>query len=329
MLSYMLPVEEKPPPGPKGHLQLTLAHQSQNGHTSSGNPSNQILTNGKSRPPLNTPISKESSVSSFVSDTTATASHSSMTPTSTSTDRGKPKFSMNGKHQSLKRVSFGSSKGSMVETLIFESPLQEEPEPSPIPENGISLTNGCDKEDEREKVRVTFFQQSKPQEVDLPDDPPFCDSEFIMSSPVMKNDSNHVIYNRTESTESGWDNPFRPGGDLSREADQIVELIKGGKPITPTPGSEAPPLPSGDDSLDQNHTSLGDSVDAVSPKKTTSALNATTSNNQSKTNGTTEKTPTPGQVDVQRSTIKAEGDGAQVEHVTLKKKKGCQCCVLS
>nr|CAI5845873.1 unnamed protein product [Callosobruchus analis] len=34
-------------------------------------------------------------------------------------------------------VSFGSSKGSMVETLIFESPVQEEAEPSPIPENGV------------------------------------------------------------------------------------------------------------------------------------------------------------------------------------------------
>lgn len=32
-------------------------------------------------------------------------------------------------------MSFGSSKGSMVETLIYETPLQEEPEPSPIPEN--------------------------------------------------------------------------------------------------------------------------------------------------------------------------------------------------
>jgi hypothetical protein len=29
----------------------------------------------------------------------------------------------------------------------------------------------------------------------------------------------------------GWDNPFRPDGDLSKEADQIVELIKEGKPI--------------------------------------------------------------------------------------------------
>lgn len=36
------------------------------------------------------------------------------------------------------------------------------------------------------------------------------------------------------STESGWDNPFRPGGDLSREADEIVNWIKDGKPITPT-----------------------------------------------------------------------------------------------
>lgn len=45
------------------------------------------------------------------------------------------------------------------------------------------------------------------------------------------------------STDSGWDNPFRPDGDLSREADEIVELIKGGKPITPTPGQNGPTLP--------------------------------------------------------------------------------------
>lgn len=29
------------------------------------------------------------------------------------------------------------------------------------------------------------------------------------------------------STDSGWDNPFRPGGDLSREADEIVNMIRG------------------------------------------------------------------------------------------------------
>ncbi|XP_036319865.1 uncharacterized protein LOC118734257 [Rhagoletis pomonella] len=33
-------------------------------------------------------------------------------------------------------------------------------------------------------------------------------------------------YNRQQSTDSGWDNPFRPGGDLSREADEIVNMIR-------------------------------------------------------------------------------------------------------
>lgn len=90
MLSYMLPVEEKPPPGPGGtkstHSQMQLALDAS-------------LANCRT----STPISKETSVSSFASDaTTATASHSSMTPTSTS-DKGKPKLAINGKHPTLKR----------------------------------------------------------------------------------------------------------------------------------------------------------------------------------------------------------------------------------
>jgi len=44
----------------------------------------------------------------------------------------------------------------------------------------------------------------------------------------------HHVLNTQTSTESGWDNPFRPEGDLSREADEIVNLIRDGKPITPT-----------------------------------------------------------------------------------------------
>lgn len=35
------------------------------------------------------------------------------------------------------------------------------------------------------------------------------------------------IFLSFNSTDSGWDNPFRPDGDLSREADEIVNLIKG------------------------------------------------------------------------------------------------------
>lgn len=86
----MLPVEEKPPPvPPKTHLQLTIS-------------GSESLANGRA---ASTPISKETSVSSFASDaTTATASHSSMTPTSTSDKGGKTKLMINGgKHQTLKR----------------------------------------------------------------------------------------------------------------------------------------------------------------------------------------------------------------------------------
>lgn len=82
MLSYMLPVEEKPPSGSiKGHLQLNLGNA-------------EPLSNGRT---TSTPMSKDTSVSSFVSDaTTATASSAS--------DRGKPKLIINGgKHQTLKR----------------------------------------------------------------------------------------------------------------------------------------------------------------------------------------------------------------------------------
>lgn len=102
---------------------------------------------------------------------------------------------------------------------------------------------------ERSKVRVTFFQSSKPQQVSPPEThtPFFGENnnsiliESILSETSSIDDkmaATQVVipptYDRQISTESGWDNPFRPGGDLSREADEIVNLIKGGKPITPT-----------------------------------------------------------------------------------------------
>lgn len=65
------------------------------------------------------------------------------------------------------------------------------------------------------------------------------------------------------STDSGWDNPFRPDGDLSREADEIVELIKGGKPITPTPGQNAPPLPGCDGRKDEHDSSTSPLLDST------------------------------------------------------------------
>nr|CAH7713328.1 unnamed protein product [Callosobruchus chinensis] len=106
------------------------------------------------------------------------------------------------------------------------------------------------------------------------------------------------------SVESGWENPFRPGGDLSREADEIVELIKGGKPITPTPG-QAPSIPN--DQLDGHHqqNSLHPNQEPVtqSPKKATQ-LNSTPKS----ANGTTKADAKPGAVDVQRTTLKPQGN---------------------
>lgn len=86
------------------------------------------------------------------------------------------------------------------------------------------------------------------------------------------------------STDSGWDNPFRPDGDLSREADEIVELIKGGKPITPTPGQTAPPLP-GCDTTDNAQTTI-DHDSSSSPLLKSSA---------NSTNRHANSSPKPGQ----------------------------------
>lgn len=115
------------------------------------------------------------------------------------------------------------------------------------------------------------------------------------------------------STDSGWDNPFRPDGDLSREADEIVELIKGGKPITPTPGG-------------LNLSGGGAAVPVSSAE--TAATVTTTATAASPANGSGPTKPAgPGAVELQRATV-APGDASQVEHVVLKKKPKCKCCVI-
>nr|CAD7455905.1 unnamed protein product [Timema tahoe] len=129
-------------------------------------------------------------------------------------------------------------------------------------------------------------------------------------------------------TDSGWDNPFRPDGDLSREADEIVELIKGGKPITPTPGSVAPKLPfvsEAADSAPSSPTALTAPTIQQSPpqRKVLGANGAAPC--------TEEKQPlnsAPAPVEVKRETVVPASDASQVEHVVLKKKPKCKCCVI-
>lgn len=150
----------------------------------------------------------------------------------------------------------------------------------------------------------------------------------MMAAPTL-NDANHVVYIRQESTESGWDNPFRPGGDLSREADEIVELIKGGKPITPTSGG--PPSPILHDHIDSTFANnISHEPITESPKKATtlnsSSLNATPKSANG--NVKNDKVSSPGALDVQRGTLIPAGDASQVEHVVIKKKPKCECCVI-
>lgn len=128
-------------------------------------------------------------------------------------------------------------------------------------------------------------------------------------------------YDRQTSTDSGWDNPFRPDGDLSREADEIVELIKGGKPITPTPGSTAPKIPiveeNGDIVTPQTETPV-----SQSPVKGANGNVAQVSNSKPVT------VSPPGAVELQRATVVPPSDASQVEHIVLKKKPKCRCCVI-
>jgi hypothetical protein len=117
MLSYMIPVEEKPPAVPnKNHLQLQLELQQQQQQQQNGQHHNHVGPASSPLPTVHpesesrkviiktsaggvkTTLSSESSVSSISSSDVA--SSTTMTPT----DKPKPKLLVNGtKHASLKR----------------------------------------------------------------------------------------------------------------------------------------------------------------------------------------------------------------------------------
>ena len=114
------------------------------------------------------------------------------------------------------------------------------------------------------------------------------------------------------STDSGWDNPFRPDGDLSKEADEIVELIREGKPITPTQSTNpAGKLP------EEN----GSAVKQSAPSANAAA--------PAKANGSAPtESPVVTGVEVQHCTTARPTDASQVEHVVIKKKPKCKCCTI-
>ncbi|KOC61520.1 hypothetical protein WH47_05124 [Habropoda laboriosa] len=300
-----------------------------------------------------TKVTKDDSLYSINSDASTVGS-----------DR-KNKIFNGAKHTSLKRVSFGSSKGSMVETLVYETPVQEEPEINRFMDhNGripSMITPVPDTDEGREMVRVSLLgPQPSPttpgvfqvQSITISRTQPI-DMDTVPAE-LLTTHTEHTApaYHTQISTDSGWDNPFRPDGDLSKEADEIVELIKGGKPITPTPGQTAPPLP-GCDNVSNNAQTAVDHHDSSSSPLLKSSANSTTrhanaSPKPGQENGNAHGTPMKAAtansqqpvkekvaassraatVEVARMTAQGPGDASQVEHVTLKKKRKCKCCLL-
>lgn len=193
------------------------------------------------------------------------------------------------------------------------------------------------------KVRVTYFESKRP--LTLPS-PEASDAEWddTMAEPPPQHPTG---YTRQISTESGQDNPFRPDGDLSREADELVELLKGGRPISEVlksqeAGHQQQPQPEHDDGAEQaaeatESTPLASAVSRSpsapsSPVKAVDATDAARTNNGSvgETDKKAEASSEPassGVVEVQR--IVAPGPAeSQAEHVVIKKKSKSNCCVL-
>lgn len=218
------------------------------------------------------------------------------------------------------------------------------------------------------KVRVTFFESERP--LTLPS-PEASDAEWednMVESPPPQPVTMHQLpsssYVRQVSTESGVDNPFRPDGDLSREADELLELLKGsGRPISEVLKSResavhlenndavtasvaaithsspehhaGSPLLSAEDVADGGPARVNsstcsdsapdaDSCRVATPMATIVAEAPTTPSPLTKA---TSVAPT-GAVEVEHGVVAPETSENQVEHVVIKKKSKCQCCVL-
>uniref|UniRef100_A0A182YCP3 Uncharacterized protein n=1 Tax=Anopheles stephensi TaxID=30069 RepID=A0A182YCP3_ANOST len=179
---------------------------------------------------------------------------------------------------------------------------------------------------------------------------PSYQAQYAAHHQQFQNVPNTTILARLNSTESGWDNPFRPGGDLSREADEIVNLIKGGKPITPT-GDQS--LVNGSTPKDSHSTDDPDTtvVDGAVTKHEASQLQAAQQNGTKsphKSPGTTGAAGTGSPALGTKNGTTTVADGSTVHssttpisnqvipgpqsasHVVIdeKKKKKCTCCVI-
>nr|CAH0112287.1 unnamed protein product [Daphnia galeata] len=265
----------------------------------------------------------------------------------------------------LKRVSFGSTKGSMVETLIYESPQHSDEGtsatpsgwnktnvsaksknlrsvigsvPESLPEETVALLSESARS--ASKVRVTYFESKRP--LTLPS-PEASDAEWDdMAEPPPQ--QQQLNYTRQTSTESGQDNPFRPDGDLSREADELVELLRGGRVSISEvlKNKEGGPLQSQPTYVDdepQQSTEQAVQLSSSPPRNVSTPSSPPTSKAESPDGGRINGNLTEqekkaaeaaesGAIEVQRGVVAPVAGESQVEHVVIKKKSKCQCCVI-
>lgn len=125
--------------------------------------------------------------------------------------------------------------------------------------------------------------------------------------------------------DNGVDNPFRPGSELSKEADIIVNLIKEGKPITPTKETAELPSIASNGTNSANATNgangLNGGINEMNGKKEMSALEKSPDMNG------TPKSGAATVVEVQHGIVVPPNDGKQVvEEINIKKRR--KCCAI-
>jgi len=150
----------------------------------------------------------------------------------------------------------------------------------------------------------------------MADDDPSRLTTSVGNAPGLTNPRIHV--DRQMSTDSAtWENPFRDGGELSKDAENIVCSFKHGKLSTVSMTPSSSPIPP---STTPDGTDGGTNV---SPKRMEPVKEANGPSNGVSSN---EK---PAVVEVQHGMV-INAKQREVEHIVIPegKKKKCSCCVI-
>jgi len=132
-----------------------------------------------------------------------------------------------------------------------------------------------------------------------------------------------IQVDRQMSTDSAtWENPFRDGGDLSKDADYIVSALKQGKLSVVSMSPSTSPIPP---SITPDGTDGGTDI---SPKRLDPVKEANGPSN-GPSNGVNSSNDKPAVVEVQHGVV-VNAKQMGVEHIVIpeEKKKKCSCCVI-